>query len=93
MTGVSHGTINAQKNQLKPPSIETAEGLCHALDVDWVELWARAGYVKQYDKDNLSDVDRKILLVLEGQDHDFKQAVFETISRWVSYEKKKKKTR
>lgn len=91
MSGVSHGTISQDKNQLKPPSIETAVGLCRALGVDWIELWTRAGYIKMIDKDKLSPVELRIIQALESQDDDFKTAVLESIERWVSYEKKSKK--
>lgn len=91
LAGVSHGTINQQRNQLKPPTIETAEGLCRALGVDWIELWSRAGYIKMIDKDKLSPIDLRIIQALESQDNDFKTAVLESIERWVSYEQKRKK--
>lgn len=89
--GVSHGTINAQKNQLKPPSIETAEGLCRALEVSWSELWTRAGYIPKLDKNQLQGLDAEIYQSLQGTGDDFKLAVLKTIKTWlVLYEELRK---
>lgn len=88
--GVSHGTINAQKNQLKAPTVETAEGLCRALEVSWVELWTRAGYIPAIDKNQLEGLDAEIYQALQGTSNDFKQATLETIKAWLIFEKTRK---
>lgn len=89
--GVSNGTINAQKNQLKAPTIETAEGLCRALQVSWVELWTQAGYVPNMDKNQLSSLDAEIYQALQGTGDDFKSAVLKTIKTWlILYEELRK---
>lgn len=95
--GVSHGTINALKNQLKPPTVETAEGLCKALRVSWVELWTKAGFVEGYspkkvelNPDQLTGLDAEIYYELRGSGDDFKRAVLKTIKTWmVLYEELK----
>lgn len=90
--GVSHGTINAQKNQLKPPSIETAEGLCRALYVSWAELWARAGYIPHIDPKTLQGVDAEIYEALQlTNDEDFKKAILTSLRTWIELTDEKKK--
>lgn len=92
--GVSHATISTYKNQLKPPTVETAEGLCYALKVDWVELWERAGYVGKFQPPRSSDLeglDAEIYQALKGTGDDFKLAVLKTIKSWlVLYEELRK---
>lgn len=81
--GVSHGTINSQRNQLKPPTIETAEGLCRALQVSWVELWTKAGYIHPINKEQLQGLEAEIQQALQGTGDDFKLAVLKTIRTWL----------
>ncbi|HEX9925340.1 MAG TPA: helix-turn-helix transcriptional regulator [Anaerolineae bacterium] len=96
--GVSHGTINAQRNQLKAPTVETAEGLCRALRVDWVELWTQAGYVERLSQaevspapDQLTGLDAEIYHVLQDTGDDFKGALLKTVRIWlVLYEELRK---
>ncbi|MCL4295241.1 MAG: helix-turn-helix transcriptional regulator [Anaerolineae bacterium] len=92
--GVSHATISAYKNDLKPPTVETAEGLCRALRVDWVELWDRAGYVSKFHipaSSDLEGLDAEIYQALQGTGDDFKLAVLKTIRTWlILYEELRK---
>lgn len=81
--GLSHGTINVQKNHLKPLTVQVAEGLCRALKVDWVELWTHAGYITKLPAPgDLVGLDAEIYLALAGKDDDFKRAVLKTIKIW-----------
>lgn len=97
--GVSHGTILAQKNQSKPPSVETAEGLCRALRVSWTALWTEAGYVERLSQEEVSPgpeqlrgLDAEIYQSMRGTGDDFKGAVLRTIKVWlVLYEQLNKK--
>lgn len=83
--GLSHGTINVQKNHLKTLTVQVAEGLCRALKVDWVELWTHAGYIAKLPAINdLKGLDAEIYLALLGKDDDFKRAVLKTIKTWQS---------
>lgn len=94
---VANGVINSRKNDLKFPTVEMAEGLCHALKVDWVELWGRAGFVEEYSPSNvglspdqLTGLDVEIYYALRSAGDDFKQAVLKTIKTWlVLYEELK----
>lgn len=92
--GISHGTITAAKNNLKPPTRETAEALCRALKVDWVELWTRAGYVDRYripSASELEGLDAEIYRAMQGTGDDFKRVVLKTIKIWLSFYQKPKK--
>lgn len=81
--GLSHGTINAQKNHGNPLTVQMAEGLCQALKVDWVELWTQAGYIQKLPAiSDLQGLDAEIYLSLLDTDDDFKRAVLATIKIW-----------
>lgn len=88
-SGVSHGTISAYRSDLKPPTVETAEGLCRALKVDWVELWERAGYVSKFrlpPSSDLEGLDAEIYYTLKDRSEEFKKALLKTAKAWGLYE-------
>ena len=88
--GVTNGVISSRKNELKPPTVEMAEGLCQALRVDWVELWTQAGYINKLPAtSDLVGLDAEIYLALLGKDDEFKRAVLSTIKIWESVNQKK----
>lgn len=73
--GVSNGTISVRKNQLKMPTVVIAEGLCRALKVTWVELWARAGYIPPGTLDTLvTPEERKLIIHYRGLTPNHRQA-------------------
>lgn len=81
--GMSHGTINAQKNHAKPLTFKMAEGLCRALKVDFVELLTHAGYIAKLPApSDLAGIDAEIYLALLDKDEEFKRAVLKTIKIW-----------
>jgi transcriptional regulator with XRE-family HTH domain len=81
---VSNGVINSRKNNLKIPTVEMAEGLCHALQVSWVDPWEQAGFVQQLSIDQLIGLDAEIHRTLQDADNDFKRAVLKTIKAWLA---------
>jgi transcriptional regulator with XRE-family HTH domain len=97
-SGFSHGAIGRRKNNHKFPTVEMAEGMCHALKVDWVKLWSHAGFVDEYSPekvqltaDQLTGLDAEIYYALRDTGDDFKQAVLKTIKTWlVLYEELRK---
>jgi transcriptional regulator with XRE-family HTH domain len=80
--GLSNGAINSRKNDLKFPTVEMAEGLCHALQVSWLDLWEQAGFVQRLNIDELAGLDAEIYRALQGTGNDFKQTVLKTIQAW-----------
>jgi len=89
--GLSHGTINAQKNHGNPLTVQMAEGLCQALKVDWVELWTQAGYIARLPAtSDLKGLDAEIYLALLDKDDDFKRAVLQTIKIWRAVDQAEK---
>jgi transcriptional regulator with XRE-family HTH domain len=96
--GLSPATITNRKSECKPPTIEIAEGLCHALRVDWVELWTRAGYVDQFGPEtvnprvsDLKGLDAQIYQTLQGTSEEFKLATLKTIKTWLVIQDELKK--
>lgn len=95
--GFKTSAILRRKNDLKFPTVEMAEGMCYALKVDWVELWAQAGFVSEYSPekvaltvDQLNGLDAEIYYTLRDTGDDFKRAVLKTIKTWlVLYEELK----
>ncbi len=81
--GLSTGAINSRKNDLKFPTVEMADGLCRALNVSWVDLWERAGFVQRLSTDQLTGLDAEIHQTLHGASDDFKRAVLKTIKAWL----------
>ncbi len=91
LAGASVGAINKRKNAFKFPTVEAAEGICRALQVSWVELWTRAGFVQHVDKSQLVGLDAEIYHALQNVGEDFKRSVFETIKTWlILYEELKR---
>lgn len=92
-SGLSSATILNRKNDRKAPTVEIAEGLCQALRVDWVELWARAGYIEANavpSKSDLEGLEAEINFALQGTGDDFKNVVLKTVRLWrVLYEELK----
>ncbi len=87
--GLSTGAINSRKNDLKFPTVEMADGLCRALNVSWIDLWERAGFVQRLGTDQLVGLDAEIHQTLHGASDDFKRAVLKTIKAWlVAWENK-----
>jgi len=54
-SGVSNGVISSRRNALKFPTVEMAEGLCQALRVSWIELWAKAGFVEELQAQEVNE--------------------------------------
>jgi len=78
--GFANGAISRRKNDIKLPTVEMAEGLCHALRVGWVELWMQAGYVSEVAQEGrLMGVDAEILREIEGTSETFRRSVVEMI--------------
>jgi len=78
--GFANGAIGRRKNDAKFPTVEMAEGLCHALRVGWVELWTRAGFVNEaMQEDQLMGVDAEILWEVQGTSKQFRRSVIEMI--------------
>jgi transcriptional regulator with XRE-family HTH domain len=87
--GLSNGAINSRKNDFKFPTVEMAEGLCHALQVSWVDLWEQAGFVQRLSTDQLTGLDAEIYQTLQGTTDTFKQAALKAIKAWlVAWEEK-----
>ena len=80
--GFSNGAINLRKNDLKFPTVEMAEGLCRALQVSWIDLWEKAGYVQPLTTDHLIGLDAEICRAFQGTSDDFKQTVLKSIRMW-----------
>lgn len=89
LAGVSHGTINAQRNQNKPPTIETAEGLCRALQVSWLELWVKAGYIQVLGNGQSEDIKQRMVELIDKLPDGEKQLVLE-LAEW-RYQKSQEK--
>jgi len=96
--GFQTSAILRRRNDLKFPTIEMAEGLCRALKVTWIEFWAMAGYVEEYNaerveltSDKLSGLDEEIYYSLRPVKDEFKQAVLKTIKAWLLCEELNKK--
>lgn len=91
-SGFSKGAIVRRKNDYKFPTVEMAEGMCHALRVTWVELWDRAGFVQEFSQknvaltvDRLDETEAAIYYAIRGEDEAFKQAVLKTVKAWLAY--------
>jgi len=91
-SGFSGGAIIRRKNDLKWPTVEMAEGMCHALRVTWVEFWDRAGFVQALNAENtaltpdqLDELEAAIYYAIHNQDSEFKKATLKTIKTWLSY--------
>jgi transcriptional regulator with XRE-family HTH domain len=83
--GFSPGAIGKRKNEIKPPTVEMAEGLCQALRVDWLELWTQAGYIQPLPAtSDLQGLDAEIYLALSGKDDEFKRAFLKIIKILLS---------
>ena len=79
-SGFAPGAVGKRKNAYKFPTVEMAEGLCHALRVGWVELWMQAGYVSEVAQEGrLMGVDAEILREIEGTSEAFRRSVVEMI--------------
>lgn len=90
--GVTNGVISSRKNEIKPPTVEMAEGLCKALRVDWVELWTQAGYVPRLPAiGDLVGLDAEIYQALAPAGDDFKLAILKTIKTWLVFYSSTKK--
>lgn len=90
--GVANGVISSRKNDLKPPTIEMAEGLCQALKVDWIELWTHAGYVTKLPApSDLQGLDAEIYQALAPAGDEFKLAILKTIKTWLVFSAATKK--
>jgi hypothetical protein len=61
-----------------------AEGMCHALQVSWIDLWDKAGYIKNVGADQLAGLDAEIHEALRETNDDFKGAVLKTIRAWLT---------
>lgn len=91
--GFTHGSISRRKNDQKLPTTEMAEGMCKALKVSWVELWARAGFVEEYSAEevvlsegDLSGLDEELYYLLRDRSDEFKAALIKTAKAWILYE-------
>lgn len=92
--GVANGVISSRKNEIKPPTVEMAEGLCLALKVDWLELWTHAGYIKPLPaSSDLVGLDAEMYLAMQGKDDEFKRAVLKTIKTWLVFSAATKKNK
>lgn len=96
-SGASKGGMVRRKNDQKLPTVEMAEGMCKALKVSWVELWHRAGLVKEYSPaevvltgDELTGLDEELYYLLRDRSDDFKAALLKTAKAWVLYEEMNK---
>jgi len=90
--GVANGVISSRKNEIKPPTVEMAEGLCQALKVDWVELWTQAGYIARLPTtSDLVGLDAEIYQALAPAGDDFKLAILKTIKTWLVFSAAAKK--
>ena len=95
--GFKTSAVLRRRNELKFPTIEMAEGLCRALKINWVEFWAMAGFIEEYNAekveltpDKLSGMDEEIYYSLRPVSDEFKRAVLKTIKAWLLYEELKK---
>jgi len=78
--GFANGAISRRKNDVKLPTVEMAEGLCHALRVGWCELWAQAGLVSEATREGrVMGVDAEILREIDGTSEAFRRGVVEMI--------------
>jgi transcriptional regulator with XRE-family HTH domain len=87
-TGMANGVINSRKNDLKFPTVEMAEGLCHALHVSWITLWEKAGFIDPVNASQLTGIDAEIYQVIQNADLEFKNAVLDTINVWLAWREK-----
>lgn len=90
---VANGVINTRKNDLKFPTVEMAEGMCRALKVSWVELWAQAGFIEAYSPetvvltpDQLEELDAELYYAVRDRTDEFKKALLKTAKAWILYE-------